>query len=66
VGSADWCCNFGTGFGQFPEGYPLGTCHEDGQARDLDRAFRTYVGAVPESASAALLLGDLGVSLLAA
>jgi hypothetical protein len=66
VGTADHCCNFGTGFGQFPQGYPLGTLFQNGQAKDFDIAFRTYVGAVPEPASAALLLCGLGVGGLAA
>lgn len=62
----DWCCNFGTGFGNFPEGYPLGTLYANGDAFSFDMAFRTYVGVVPEPASAALLLAGLGLSLLAA
>ena len=66
VGTDNHCCNFGTGFGQFPEGYPLGSLFQNGQATSFDLAFRTYVGVVPEPASAALLLSGLGVGLLVA
>jgi len=60
---ANWCCNFGTATGS---DYPLGTLYGNGEAFSFDMAFRTYVGVVPEPASAALLLGGLGLSLLAA